>query len=163
MIHDDGKLEDKLSVSTIKGIVSQLSIEANCTIELYGKDGDLKEIRKIHNTVTTAGKNGIADQVLAAPTLVKMGWMAIGTGSPAATLLGTEVARVAFDTKTRSGAVVTVVATFPAGTGTGAITEAGTFDVVTANTVNMWMSSSFSVVNKGALDSIVITWTLTVS
>lgn len=163
MIHDDGELEDRLSLGIIKGIKNQLNIEANCTIELYGKDGDLKEIRKIHNTVTTAGKNGVADQVLAAPTLVKMGWMAIGTGSPAATLLGTEIARVAFDTKTRSGAVVTVVATFPAGTGTGAITEAGTFDVVTANTINMWMSSSFSVVNKAAGDSLIITWTLTVS
>lgn len=163
MIHDDGKLEDKLSVSTIKGIVTQLHIEANCTVELFNEHGDLKELRKIHNTVTTAGKNGVADQVLAAPTLAKMGWMAIGTGSPAATLLGTEIARVAFDTKTRSTNVVTVVATFPAGTGTGAITEAGTFNIVTANTVDMWMSASFSVVNKGAADSIIITWTLTLS
>ena len=92
-----------------------------------------------------------------------MGWMAVGTGSPAATLLGAEVARVAFDSKTRSGAVITVVATFAAGTATGALTEAGTFDVVTANTVNMWMSSSYSVINKGASDSLVITWTLTIS
>lgn len=161
--HDDGKLEDNLSVSIIKGIKNQLNIEANCTIELYDKDGDIKEIRKIHNTVTTAGKNGVADQVLAAPTLAKMGWMAIGTGSPAATLLGTEIARVAFDTKTRSTNIVTVVATFGAGVGTGSITEAGTFNIVTANTVDMWMSASFGVVTKGATDSIIITWTLTVS
>lgn len=131
------------------------------TIELFGPDGVLKDRREKVNAVTTAGKNGAADQILAVPTLVKPGWMAIGTGSPAATLLGTEVARVAFDTKTRSGAVVTMVATFPAGTGTGAITEAGNFDVVTANTVNMWTSASFSVVNKLAGDSMVITWTLT--
>jgi hypothetical protein len=92
-----------------------------------------------------------------------MGWMAIGTGSPAATLLGAEVARVAFTSKTRSGAIVTVVGDYAAGTGTGAITEAGTFDVVTANTVNMWMSASFAVINKGALDTLSITWTLTVA
>ena len=42
-------------------------------------------------------------------------------------------------------------------------TEAGTFDVVTANTVNMWMSASFSVINKLAADSLAITWTLTFS
>ena len=54
-----------------------------------------------------------------------------------------------------------MVGTFDAGVGTGAITEAGVFDVVTQNTANMWMSASFAVVNKGASDSLVITWTLT--
>lgn len=156
-------LKDKLSMMVHKGHESQLKIEANFFLQLFDQYGNLKDSRELHNTVTTAGKNAVADQILAAPTLVKMGWMAIGTGTPGATLLGGELARVAFDTKTRSNAIVTVVATFPAGTGTGAITEAGTFDVVTANTINMWMSTSFAVVNKGALDTIVNTWTLTVS
>lgn len=140
-----------------------LTLEGIALIELFDSKGRLKQYRKVPNTVTTAGKNGVADQVLASPTLAKYGWMAIGTGSPAATLLGTETARVAFTSKTRSGAVVTTVGTFGAGTGTGAITEAGTFDVVTANTVNMWTSTSFSVVNKGANDTLTITWTLTLS
>lgn len=141
--------------------VDDLELVDNVHIVLRGPDGEVKEERSLHNTVTTAGKAGAADQVLAAPSLVKMGWMAIGTGSPAATLLGTEIARVAFTTKTRSTNVVTVVGDFPAGTGTGAITEAGTFDVVTANTVNMWMSASFTVINKLAADSLSISWTLT--
>lgn len=162
-MQDKSKMEDDLSFKTGKGFNEGLYFDVNMHIELLGEDGKLKDERFVHNTVTTAGKNGVADQILAAPTLSKMGWMAIGTGTPSATLLGAEVARVAFDTKTRSGAVVTVVATFAAGTGTGAITEAGTFDVVTANTVNMWMSASFSVINKGAADSLVITWTLTLS
>lgn len=162
-IKSESKATDEMSFGLNKGVLSQLSLNVNMHVQLFDENGNLKDERLVHNTVTTAGKNGVADQILAAPTLSKMGWMAIGTGSPAATLLGTEVARVAFDSKTRSGAVVTVVATFPAATGTGAITEAGTFDVVTANTVNMWMSASFSVVNKGAADSIVITWTLTIS
>ena len=89
--------------------------------------------------------------------------MAIGTGAPAATLLGVEAARVAFTSKLRSGAIVTMVGDFPAGTGTGAITEAGCFDVVTANTVNMHLSSSFAAINKLAADSLSITWTLTIS
>ena len=139
-----------------------LRIDVNCFLRLYGPDGELKEYREVHNTVTTAGKQGVADQIIAAPTLVKMGWMAIGTGSPAATLLGAEIARVAFTSKLRSGAIVTVIGDYAAGTGTGAITEAGTFDVVTANTVNMWMSSSFAVINKLAADTLSITWTLTV-
>ena len=163
MIKSAATIQDQISVGVNKGVASALNIYANMHVELFDENGNLKDERHIKNTVTTAGKNGIADQVLAAPTLAKMGWMAIGTGTPAATLLGVEAARVAFDSKLRSGAVVTVVATFPAGTGTGAITEAGTFNIATANTVDMWMSASFSVVNKAALDSIVITWTLTVS
>jgi len=163
MIHDNTKVTDQMSMGVNKGLHSELHLDANMHIQLFDENGKLKDERFVHNTVTTAGKNGIADQILASPSLVKIGWMAIGTGSPAATLLGAEVARVAFDSKTRSGAVVTVVGTFPAGTGTGAITEAGTFDVVTANTVNMWMSSSFGLVTKGSLDSMVITWTLTIS
>lgn len=163
MLKSGSKLEDKLSLGMAKGLITQLQIEANCTIELFNKDGELKEVRKIHNTVTTAGKNGVADQILGAPSLAKVGWLAVGTGSPTATLLGTEIARVALDSKLRAANVITIVATFAAGIGTGALTEAGTFNIVTANTVDMWMSSSFSVVNKGALDSVVITWTLTLS
>ena len=154
--------KDSATIKAGKEFQEGIYFNVNMHVQLFDGNNQLKDERYIHNAVTTAGKNGIADQILGSPTLAKMGWMAIGTGTPSATLLGAEVARVAFDSKTRSGAVVTSVATFPAGTGTGAITEAGTFDVVTANTVNMWMSTSFSVINKTASDSIVITWTLTI-
>lgn len=163
MIKSAATVTDEISMGVNKGMESALGIYANMHVQLFNENGQLKDERFIKNTVTTAGKNGVANQILAAPSIAKIGWMAIGTGTPAATLLGTEVARVAFDSKVAPSAVVTVVATFPAGTGTGAITEAGTFNVVTANTVDMWMSASFAVVNKTALDSIVITWTLTVA
>lgn len=140
---------------------STMQIIENFHLVLKGPDGNIKEERIIHNLVTTAGKNGAADQILAAPTLPKPGWMAIGTGSPAATLLGAEIDRNALTSKLRAGAVVTMIGDWAAGDGTGAITEAGVFDVVTANTVNMWMSASFAVVNKLAADTLSITWTLT--
>lgn len=162
-MNSNSKITDAISIKPVKGINETIQFDVNMHLKLFDQEGNLKDERFVHNTVTTAGKNGVADQILAAPTLVKMGWMAIGTGSPAATLLGAEIARVAFTSKTRSGAVVTVVGDYAAGTGTGAITEAGTFDVVTANTVNMWMSASFSVINKGAADTLSISWTLTVS
>lgn len=133
----------------------------NVHIVLYDPDGVIKDERFIHNTVTSAGKAGAADQLLAAPTLAKPGWMAIGTGAPAATLLGAEISRVAFTSKLRSTNVVTMVGDWAAGVGTGAITEAGIFDVVTANTVNMWASQSFAVINKLAADTLSISWTLT--
>lgn len=139
----------------------KLSFKDNVLIELFGPDGEKKEFRYIENTVTTAGKYGVMDQILAAPTLAKMGWGAVGTGTPTATLLGAEIARVAFTSKLRATNVVTVVTDFAAGVGTGALTEAGTFNIVTANTVDMWMSASFAVINKAAADTLKITWTLT--
>lgn len=160
-MNDNFGFSDKIEVSKGNGLHDEFKPGCNIKIQVFGPDGKLKDERQVHNAVTTAGLAGVMDQILASPSLTKMGWMAIGTGSPAATLLGAEVARVAFTSKTRLAAVVTVVGTFPAGTGTGTITEAGTFDVVTANTVNMWMSASFGAITKAAGDSLVITWTLT--
>lgn len=156
-------MSDRMVVGLDKGMKSEFTPGCNMRIELFDKNGNLKEIRNVHNTVTTAGKAGLMDQALATPTLAKPGWMELGTGTPAATLLGAYVSgsRVALTSKTRNANVVTMVGTFGAGVGTGAITEAGVFDVVTQNTANMWMSASFAVVNKGASDSLVITWTLT--
>lgn len=137
------------------------SVKYTTHVVLRGKDGRIKARRVFHNTVTTAGKAGAADQILASPSLGKPTHMAIGTGSPAANALGTELDRNANTSKNRSGAVVTIVADWAAGDGTGAITEAGTFDASSAG--NMWMSASFSVINKGAADTLSISWTLTFS
>jgi hypothetical protein len=89
--------------------------------------------------------------------------MEVGTGTGGTTKLNTYVAgsRTALDSKTRSDAVVTMICTFGAGVGTGALTEAGIFDVVTQDTVNMWCYATFAAINKAAGDSLVITWTLT--
>jgi hypothetical protein len=137
-----------------------LQIKDNVRIVLRGSDGKVKH-ESVHNLVTAAGLAGAADQILAVPTLNKPTHMAIGTGVPAATLLGAEIDRNALTSKTRLGSVVTMIADWAAGDGTGAITEAGVFDIATANTVNMWMSANFAVVNKLAADTLQITWTLT--
>lgn len=139
-------------------LAGTMVLKDNVTLVLLGPDGKIKEVR-VANTVTTAGKNGAADQVLASPTLAKPTHVATGTGTPTGTALGVELSRVANTSKTRSGAVVTIVADWAAGVGTGAITEAGTFDA--ASTGNMWMSASFAVINKLAADTLQITWTLT--
>ena len=145
-----------------------LSIKGNVHIKLFDENGNLKDERKVHNTVTTAGKYGIADQLTASPNMTpnsgaKPGWIAIGTSTPASTLLGSELDRNALTSKTDANGVVTMVGDWVAGDGTGAITEAGIFDVLTANTVNMWCSASFSVINKAAGDTLSISWTLTIS
>lgn len=135
-------------------------ITGHVLIERIDSDGNVVQTERA-NTVTTNGKYGIADQILAAPSLNKPTHMAIGTGSPAANALGTELDRNALTSKTRSNAVVTMVGNWAAGDGTGAITEAGIFDAAAAG--NMWCSASFAVVNKAAGDTLQITWTLTIS
>ena len=105
----------------------------------------------------------MADRLSASPGQAAMGWMAIGTGTPSATLLGVELDRNALTSCTDAGAVVTYVGDWAAGDGTGALTEAGIFNVVTAATITMLCSASFTVVNKLAGDTLKITWTLTLS
>ena len=123
-----------------------------------------KVVQEINNLVVTTGKNFVASRIKDA-TSNAMSHMAIGTGStsPAAgdTTLGTETARVALTSTTVTNADVAYVSSFGAGTGTGAITEAGLFNSSSAGT--LFCRTTFSVVNKGADDSMTITWTVTVS
>lgn len=128
---------------------------------LRDANGNVKDERSIHNAVTTAGKNMIADRLLASPTLGVPTHMGVGTGTPSATALGAELDRNALTSKTRSNAVVTMVGNWAAGDGTGAITEAGVFDAASAG--NCHLTTSFAVINKGANDTLQITWTLTIS
>jgi hypothetical protein len=164
-MESNANLNDKMSMEVGKGFNSELAPSFNMVLELFDEKGNLKDTRKIHNTVTTAGKNGVADQILSSGgTLAKPGWMELGTGSGGTTLLNAYIAgsRTALTSKLRSGAVITMVGDFAAGVGTGAITEAGIFDVVTQNTVNLWCYSSFTVINKASGDSLKITWSLTI-
>jgi hypothetical protein len=131
------------------------------TLTLVGPDGAVKDSRLLFNTVTTNGKDGIADNILASPTVGKPTHMAVGTGSPGANALGTELDRNAFTSKTRSGAIVTCVCDWAAGDATGPITEAGWFTASSGG--NMWVSASFAVINKGTLDTLNVSWALTIA
>ena len=121
-------------------------------------------VQEVDNLVVTAGKGYVASR-MKDTTATAMSHMAIGSGSTAAaandTALGNELGRVALTSTTVSGAVVTYVASFPAGTGTGAVTEAGILNASSSGT--LLCRTVFSVVNKGAADSMTVTWTVTVS
>jgi len=121
-------------------------------------------VQEVNNLVVTTGKNFVASRIKDA-TATAMSHMAIGTGSTSAaagdTALGNESARVALTSTTVTNADVAYVASFGAGTGTGAITEAGLFNASSSGT--LFCRTTFSVVNKGADDSMTITWTVTVS
>lgn len=140
-----------------------VEITDNVELVLRGPDGRIKARRTLHNTTTTYLKQSTADQLLAAPTLNKPTHGAVGTGTPSGTALGAELgARTVLATKTRSGAIITMTWTVPAGTSTGALTEAGIFDQLAAGG-NMFVSNTFAVINKGASDTLAVTWTVTVA
>lgn len=136
-------------------------------VVLRGPDGETKKDFEIPNVVTTAGKGYIAARMKDSGTPNQMSHMAIGTGSTAAavgdTALGTEAARVTVATAggTVSGNEVEYTATFGAGTGTGAITEAGILNAASGGT--LLCRTVFSVINKGANDTLGITWTVTIN
>jgi hypothetical protein len=142
-----------------------IKITGDVKIDIIGADGAVKDTREIKNLVVTSGKTFIASRMVGVAANV-MGWMELGTGTTAAavgdTTLQTAISgsRVAL-TGTSATNVVTYVASFPAGTGTGAVTEAGVFNASSAGT--MLCRTVFSVVNKGAADAMSITWTITVS
>ena len=120
-------------------------------------------VQEVPNLVVTAGKNYVADRIKNNSTV--MSHMAIGTGTAAAaagnTALGSESARTALTSSTVTDNEIVYVDTFAAGTGTGAITEAGIFNASSGGT--MLCRTVFSVINKGAADTLGITWTVTVN
>jgi pyrrolidone-carboxylate peptidase len=142
----------------------KVKMTGKLSIELRGPDGELKHSQEIDNLVVTVGKNFIASR-MKDTTDAAMSHMAIGTGTVAAdvgdTTLGAEAGRVALTSTTVTTNNVEYVATFPAGTGTGAITEAGLFNAASAGT--LLCRTVFSVINKAAADSLGITWTVTVN
>jgi hypothetical protein len=128
--------------------------------------GQIVKEFKVPNLVVTAGKNHIAAKIAATTNSpAAMTHMAIGTGttSPGAgdTALGTQTGRVSLSGSVVSTNTITYTATFPAGTGDGAITEAGVFNASSGGT--MLCRTTFPVVNKASGDTIAITWVVTVS
>ena len=128
--------------------------------------GELVKEFNVPNLVVTAGKNHIAAKIAATTNSpAAMTHMAIGTGTstPGAsdTTLGTQTGRVSLSGSTVSTNTITYTETFPAGTGDGAITEAGIFNASSGGT--MLCRTTFPVVNKASGDTIAVTWVVTVS
>lgn len=145
-------------------IHDSFALTGELSIVLTGPDGKVKDSRKVENLVVTAGKVFIASRMTGVVDAT-MSHMAIGAGTVAAavadTALGAQLGRTAMGSMSSAGPVATYVSNFPAGVGTGAVTEAGIFNAVTAGT--MLCRTVFAVVNKGADDSMSITWQVTAS
>ena len=141
---------------------SEMAMKGRLTIALNDE-----VVQEVDNLVVTTGKGYVASRMKDA-TATAMSHMAIGTGSTAAaagdTALGSEAARQPLASSNGtvvSGADITYTATFGAGVGTAAITEAAILNASSSGT--MLCRTVFAVVNKGASDSMTITWTVTAS
>ncbi|WP_017879733.1 hypothetical protein [Janthinobacterium sp. CG3] len=130
-------------------------------IKLFDATGQLKDERNIPNLLVTTGLNWLAARAVGTPTA--MSHMAIGSTAaaplPANTTLGAELGRAVLTSQTSALNVATYSSTFAAGVGTGAVTEAGIFNAGAAGT--MLNRAVFAVINKGALDTMQINWTVT--
>ena len=141
-----------------------VNVKGNLEVILLDETGKQKDYRKVNNLVVAVGKDVIASR-LVGNSLPVMIHMAVGSSATAAvtaqTTLGTELGRVALDSTTRASNTITYVATFPAGTGTGSITEAGILNASSSG--NMLCRTVFGVVTKASGDTVVITWNVTVA
>jgi hypothetical protein len=126
--------------------------------------GAVTDEREVPNLVVAVGKNFIASRMVGTSDAV-MSHMAIGEGTTTPvsgdTALESEVGRVALTSNVRTDNAIAYTASFPAGTGTGAITEAGLFN--DGSTGTMLCRTTFPVINKGSADSVAITWTVSVN
>lgn len=143
--------------------IETLKAKGELLVVLTKADGST-ETHELKNLVVDTGLNFIVSRMKDTTDAV-MSHMALGAGTTAAAAanaaLGSELGRVSMTSTTVATNTITYVATFPAGTGTGAVTEAGVLNAGTGGT--MLCRTVFPVVNKQSGDSMTVTWTVTVS
>lgn len=146
--------------------IESLKVKGELSIVVKDFAGNVKDERQLKNLVVDTGLHFIV-QRMKDTTAGVMSHMSVGTGTDAAaagdSTLGAEISasRVSLDSTDVAANTITYVATFPAGTGTGAVTEAGIFNAGSSGA--MLCRTVFPVVNKQAGDAMTVTWTVTVS
>lgn len=137
-------------------------------VELRDEFGNLKDIQEGPNVFTTVGKEHVADQLASSSDEDPMSHMAVGSGTTAAaagnTALVHEVDRNALTSRTQGAGGdandVIYIGDWGAGDATAPLTEAGIFNSSSVGT--MLVRQTFAEINKGASDTLSITWTVTV-
>lgn len=144
-----------------------MDISINVDIDLYGPDGQLKQHEEVHNLTPTVGKEKYAERaIMASPSTEGPKYISVGTTNTApangdTALAAQDGSRKEATTRSVSGAVGTVAVEFTAGEHTAALVEAGLHSASTTGT--LYARAVFSTVNKGAEDTLVVTWKVTFS
>nr|DAS20085.1 MAG TPA: tail-collar fiber protein [Caudoviricetes sp.] len=141
------------------------ALKGALTAQLFKADGTVQTIQK-NNMIVNVGFDFVANAIgLSTNRPGVMNVIAVGTGTTAVaatqTALTTQLAyKTATYAHTSSTKVFTFTTTFNPGEATGAITEAGVFN---GNGGIMFDRVVFSVINKGADDTLKVTFTFTMS
>jgi hypothetical protein len=141
----------------------KVKVKGTARIILRDEAGNIKADRLEDNLIVDTGLQFLAVRAVGTADNV-MSHMAIGSGTTLETAidttLETELGRVALNTVAApTSGVITYTASFPPGTGTGAVTEAGIFNNDPGGI--MLNRITFAVINKAVGDTIDITWTVT--
>lgn len=150
-------------------IKEALQAKGELTIALFDETGNKYFEKKEKNLVVLVGREWIAARMKDAGIPPQITHMEIGQGTTAPAAGNTTIeipfapqARVA--NSVAGGTVVsnsvTYTATFPAGVGTGTVTEAALFNNSTTGT--MVCRTVFAPVGKVATDSMAISWTISI-
>lgn len=143
-----------------------IKMKGSMTAVLKKANGDVQTVRK-DNIILNAGFDFICDAIGNASSRPSaMGYIAVGSGTTAAaaaqTALVTEITRKAATyTHTAGTKVMAFSATFGAGVGTGAVTEAGVVNAASGGTFLDRLT--FAVINKGVDDELTMTFQFTLS
>lgn len=155
-----------LSRSHDKRFADGYKMHGSMTAVLVREDGEVEVTRK-DNIIVNVGFDFIANAIGnsgARPAC--MGWIAVGTSATAPAAgdsgLGSELNRQAATFSHSAGTkTFTFQSSYAAGVATGALTEAGVLNASTGGT--LFDHVSFNVINKGANDTLTITFTFTMS
>ena len=143
-----------------------MQLQGAMTLIVRRASGDIETVHK-ENIIVNVGFDFIADAIgKSASRPSVMGFIALGTGTTAAaasqSALVSELDRnAATYAHTVGTKAFSFTGDFPAGDGTGAITEAGVFNAASGGI--MLDRVVFPVVNKGADDSLTAVFTFTMS
>ncbi|MEM2759880.1 MAG: hypothetical protein QXU32_00035 [Nitrososphaerales archaeon] len=147
---------------------ASMGLKGHVTLVLLDEFGNVKDYRQFDNLVVNTGFEEVAKLAFATGSSTKFDFIAVGSGStaPAAgdTALQTQVGNRKQDsTPTYNSGTkkVTIDVTFNAGESTGTIRESGLFNASTGG--QMFARQTFSDINKGASDSLTVTWEITLS
>lgn len=134
--------------------------------DLFDENGNLKQHEEVNNVVVTVGKTYLANWLTAATQSdYFMRYIGLGEGTTPAsasdTDLETPLATRVAGTLSNASNVWQNIASFGPGVDTGAVTESGIFSASSGGT--MLAHQVFPVVNKGAGDTLQVTWQVTIS
>jgi hypothetical protein len=142
------------------------NIHGSMTAVLTKPDGTVI-VRRKDNLILSAGFDFIANAMCATTSRPNvMNVIGVGTGTTAAAasqtaLVNQLLAQTATYAHTASTKTFTLTTTFAAGKATGAITEAAVMNATSSGT--LLDRVVFSVINKGASDTLKVTFTFTMS